>query len=331
MEILAGLAISCVLAYGGWQVMHGLRTPGDFASFIGALLLVYEPLKRLSNLNARLQEGIAAASRVLQIMDMPASIKNPATPHKIDRVLGNIEFKDVTFSYPNQKRPVLNQFSFKAKKGQTIALVGASGAGKSTIINLIPRFYDIDHGTIIIDGIDIKDMHTDDLRRQIALVSQEIALFDRTIFENIAYSETEISMDAVIQAAKDAAAHDFIEQLPDGYNTFVGENGVKLSGGQRQRISIARAMLKNAPILLLDEATSALDTDSERQIQDALSRLMKGRTTILVAHRLSTVIDADWIYVLDHGKLVEGGKHSDLLDQDGVYARLWKKQSNKKH
>lgn len=331
MEVLAGLAIAGVLAYGGWEVMHGLRTPGDFASFIGALLLVYEPLKRLSNLNARLQEGVAAASRVLQIIDMPPSIKNPDKPHVIDRLLGHVQFKDVTFSYQNQKRPVLNNFSFEAKQGQTIALVGASGAGKSTIINLIPRFYDIDHGTIFIDGIDIKDMHIHDLRHQIALVSQEIALFDRTIFENIAYSENNISMDQVIQAAKDAAAHDFIEQLPDGYNTFVGENGVKLSGGQRQRISIARAMLKNAPILLLDEATSALDTDSERQIQDALSHLMKGRTTILVAHRLSTVIDSDWIYVLDHGKLVEGGKHSDLLEQNGVYARLWKKQSSRKH
>ncbi|MDP3372350.1 MAG: ABC transporter ATP-binding protein [Candidatus Paracaedibacteraceae bacterium] len=331
MEILAGLAIACVLGYGGWEVMNGVRTPGDFASFIGALLLVYEPLKRLSNLNARLQEGMAAAARVLHILDMPPSIKNPETPQIVNRVSGNIAFKNVTFSYQNQKRPVLNNFSFEAKKGQTVALVGASGAGKSTIINLIPRFYDINQGAIFIDDINITHMHTNDLRRQIALVSQEIALFNRTILENIAYSENKISLDQVIQAAKDAAAHDFIEQLPDGYNTFVGENGVKLSGGQRQRISIARAMLKNTPILLLDEATSALDTDSERQIQDALSRLMKGRTTILVAHRLSTVIDADWIYVLDHGKLVEGGKHSDLLEQDGVYARLWKKQSSRKH
>ena len=330
MEILAGLAISCVIAYGGWQVMEGTRTAGDFASFILGLFLVYDPLKSLSNLNASLQEGLAATYRVFQILDMPPKIQNSDAPHTLTRVKGHIEFRDVTFNYQNQKRVVLNQLSFEAKPGQTIALVGASGAGKSTIINLIPRFYDIEQGDILIDGISIKELDIANLRKHIALVSQEIALFDRSIFDNIAYSEKSISMDEVVAAAKSAAAHEFIERLPEGYNTHVGENGVKLSGGQRQRIAIARAMLKDAPILLLDEATSALDTDSERQIQDALSRLMKGRTTVLVAHRLSTVIDADWIYVLDHGKLVESGGHQDLLKQDGVYARLWKKQSTSK-
>ncbi|MES2607484.1 MAG: lipid A export permease/ATP-binding protein MsbA [Pseudomonadota bacterium] len=330
MEILAGLAIACVMAYGGWEVMQKVRTPGDFASFITALLLVYDPLKRLSNLNARLQEGLAASYRVLQILDMPAEIQNIQHPRALKHVAGHIEFRDVTFNYQNQKRIVLNHLSFEAKPGQTIALVGASGAGKSTIVNLLPRFYDITQGEILIDGANIKELDIADLRKRIALVSQEIALFDRSIFDNIAYSEKSVSMDEVISAAKSAAAHEFIERLPQGYDTHVGENGVKLSGGQRQRIAIARAMLKDAPILLLDEATSALDTDSERQIQDALSRLMKGRTTILVAHRLSTVIDADWIYVLDHGKLVESGGHHDLLLQDGVYARLWKKQSTSK-
>ncbi|MDP4725068.1 MAG: lipid A export permease/ATP-binding protein MsbA [Alphaproteobacteria bacterium] len=330
MEILAGLAIACVMAYGGWEVMEKIRTPGDFASFITALLLVYDPLKRLSNLNARLQEGIAAAYRVTQILDMPPKIQNSDNPRTLTRVAGHIEFRDVTFNYQKQKLHTLDQLSFEAKPGQTIALVGASGAGKSTIINLIPRFYDITHGDILVDGVNIKELDIADLRKHIALVSQEIALFDRSIFDNIAYSEKAISMDEVVAAAKSAAAHEFIERLPNGYDTYVGENGVKLSGGQRQRIAIARAMLKDAPILLLDEATSALDTDSERQIQDALSRLMKGRTTILVAHRLSTVIDADWIYVLDHGKLVESGGHHDLLKQDGVYARLWKKQSTSK-
>lgn len=330
MEILAGLAIACVMAYGGWEVMHKIRTPGDFASFITALLLVYDPLKRLSNLNARLQEGIAAAYRVIQILDMPPSIKNCEYPRKIPQITGHIEFRNVTFNYQGQRRLTLDDLSFEAKPGQTIALVGASGAGKSTIINLIPRFYDIHQGDILIDGVNIKELDISTLREHIALVSQEIALFDRSIFDNIAYSEKSISMEEVVAAAKSAAAHEFIERLPNGYDTHVGENGVKLSGGQRQRIAIARAMLKNAPILLLDEATSALDTDSERQIQDALARLMKGRTTILVAHRLSTVIDADWIYVLDHGKLVESGSHIDLLKQDGAYARLWKKQSTAK-
>ena len=330
VESLGGLAIVCVIAYGGWQVMHHSRTAGDFISFIAALLLIYEPLKRLSNLNASLQEGLAAAYRVFQILDMPAKINNAQEPIIPTHVAGHIEFRDVTFSYQNQKRTVLDHLSFEAKAGQTVALVGASGAGKSTIINLIPRFYDITQGEILIDGVSIKELKLSALRQHIALVSQEIALFDRSIFDNIAYSETSASMDDVIKAAKDAAAHEFIERLPQGYDTHVGENGVKLSGGQRQRIAIARAMLKNAPILLLDEATSSLDTDSERQIQDALSRLMKGRTTILVAHRLSTVVDADLIYVLDHGKLVESGGHHALLQQDGVYARLWKKQSSGK-
>ncbi|MES2252225.1 MAG: ABC transporter transmembrane domain-containing protein [Pseudomonadota bacterium] len=330
MEILAGFAIVCVIAYGGWQVMKGTRTAGDFASFVFALFLVYDPLKRLSNLNSSLQEGLAASFRIFQILDMPPKIQNVENPRTLTRASGHIEFRDVSFDYQNQKRVVLDHLSFEAKAGQTIALVGASGAGKSTIINLIPRFYDITQGAILIDGINIKELDLGVLRQQIALVSQEIALFDRSIFDNIAYSEASATMDDVVKAAKNAAAHEFIERLPQGYDTHVGENGVKLSGGQRQRIAIARAMLKDAPILLLDEATSALDTDSERQIQDALSRLMKGRTTILVAHRLSTVIDADQIYVLDHGRLVESGGHHALLQQDGVYARLWKKQSSAK-
>ncbi len=349
MEILAGFAIVSVIAYGGFQVMHGTRTAGDFASFVFALFLVYDPLKRLSNLNANLQEGLAASFRIFEILDMKPSIVTPAEPYGVNRTQGEsefsgarnfsgepnfsgeIEFKDVTFTYPGQKRVVLDALSFEAKKGQTIALVGASGAGKSTIINLIPRFYDCAQGQILIDGVDLKTIDLSQLRQNIALVSQEIALFDRSIYDNIAYSETPTSMDAVIAAAKAAAAHEFIERLPQGYDTHVGENGVKLSGGQRQRIAIARAMLKNAPILLLDEATSALDTDSERQIQDALAQLMVGRTTILVAHRLSTVVNADRIYVLDHGKCVESGRHQDLLEQDGIYARLWQRQSSGKH
>ena len=330
VETLGGLAVVSVIAYGGWQVMHHTRTAGDLISFILALILIYEPIKRLSNLNASLQEGLAAAYRVFQILDTAPSIQNTSNAVVLPRVKGHIAFKDVAFSYHNNKRNVLSSLSFEAKEGQTIAFVGASGAGKSTIINLIPRFYDVTDGKILIDDMNIKDVDIHTLRQQIALVSQEVALFDRSIFDNIAYSDANVSLDDVINAAKAAAAHEFIERLPEGYQTFVGENGVKLSGGQRQRIAIARAMLKDAPILLLDEATSALDTDSERQIQDALAKLMKGRTTILIAHRLSTVVDADWIYVLDHGCLVEQGRHHDLLTSKGIYARLWDKQSKTK-
>jgi subfamily B ATP-binding cassette protein MsbA len=337
VEGLGGCAIVAVIAYGGYQVMHHNRTAGDFMAFLASLLLVYEPLKRLSNLNANLQEGLAATARVFHMLDQQPTIVSAENDNPLTDKKGHIVFKDVSFQYSKDTGrkssnkhsiDVLKNLSIEAKPGQTIALVGASGAGKSTIINLIPRFYDIMGGAITIDGIDIRDVSLADLRQQIALVSQEISLFDRSIADNIAYSEKAFSMDEIVDAAKRAAAHEFIEKLPDGYQTHVGENGVKLSGGQRQRIAIARAMLKDAPILLLDEATSALDTDSERQIQDALSRLMSGRTTILVAHRLSTVVDADWIYVLEKGQCVEQGRHDDLLIQNGVYAGLWQKQSS---
>lgn len=326
VESLGGVAIIAVIAYGGWQVMHHARTTGEFISFIGALLLAYEPLKRLSNLNANLQEGLAAAARVFEVIDTPPHIVDKEDAHSTDRVKGNIEFQNVSFNYPDGKL-ALDDVSLKIPYGKTIALVGSSGAGKSTFINLIPRFYDISKGSILIDGIDIRDLTLNSLRHQIALVSQEIALFDISIRDNIAYGFENATLDQITKAAKAAAAHEFIAKLPLGYDTIVGENGVKLSGGQRQRIAIARAMLKDAPILLLDEATSSLDTDSERQVQSALKKLMKGRTTLMVAHRLSTVVEADVIYVLDHGKIVESGNHQDLLNHDGIYARLWQAQS----
>ena len=326
VETLGGIAIIMVIAYGGWQVMHHNRTTGEFISFMGAMLLVYEPLKRLSNLNANVQEGLAGAARVFEILDTPASIVDPVNPLPLARSQGRLVFDQVSFSYTPEKKALLN-LSFTVEPGQTVAFVGASGAGKSTIINLIPRFYDVTEGCILLDNIDIRHVRLSDLRHQISLVSQEIALFDLTIAENIAYGCPKATFADIMAAAQAAAATEFITKLPQGYDTFVGENGVKLSGGQRQRLAIARAMLKNAPVLLLDEATSALDTDSERQVQMALKTLMQGRTTIMVAHRLSTVVEADHIYVLDQGQIQEQGNHQNLLSQGGIYARLWQAQS----
>lgn len=326
IESMGGVAIISVIAYGGWQVMHHSRTTGEFISFIGALILAYEPLKRLSNLNASLQEGLAAASRVFEIIDANSTILSPKNPRHPEKSQGYIEFEDVHFAYGPEKE-ALKGISFKAESGKCIALVGASGSGKSTIINLIPRFYDVNKGKISIDNVDVKDWELEHLRKQIGLVSQEIALFDLSVFENITYGCQNFSTQEVYNVAKSAAAHDFIQKLPQGYDTIVGENGVSLSGGQRQRLAIARAMLKKAPILLLDEATSALDTDSERHIQSALKKLMIGRTTIMVAHRLSTVIDADQIYVLENGQIIEEGSHQELLQLGKQYAHLWSRQA----
>ncbi len=326
VETLGGIAIILVIAYGGWQVMHHSRTTGEFISFMGAMLLIYEPLKRLSNLNANVQEGLAGAARVFEILDTPALIVDPNQPVSLEKAQGHLIFDHVDFCYGENKK-ALSDLSFVVQPGQTVAFVGPSGAGKSTIINLIPRFYDVTGGRILIDNIDIRHLKLSELRHQIALVSQEVALFDRTIADNISYGNPGATLQQIQQAAQAAAATEFIFKLPYGFDTFVGENGVKLSGGQRQRLAIARAMLKNAPILLLDEATSALDTDSERQVQMALKTLMKGRTTLMVAHRLSTVVDADQIYVLDHGKIQEQGSHQVLLALGGIYARLWQAQS----
>jgi len=326
VESLGGVAIISVIAYGGWQVMHHSRTTGEFISFIGAMLLIYEPLKRLSNLNANVQEGLAASSRVFTVIDTPPHIFDPKTPVPLSRAKGRVTFDHVTFRYVDGKE-ALSDINLVIDPGQTIALVGSSGAGKSTFINLIPRFYDVTNGSIMIDGEDIRHFSLETLRHQIALVSQEIALFDMSVRDNIAYGSPNATEADIVKAAKAAAADEFIMKLPKGYETFVGENGVKLSGGQRQRLAIARAMLKNAPILLLDEATSALDTDSERQVQSALKVLMKGRTTLMVAHRLSTVVEADIIYVLDNGQIAEKGNHTELLNHNGIYARLWQAQS----
>lgn len=323
METLGGVAIVIVILYGGTQVIAGNRTTGTFISFITALLLAYEPMKRLANLNANLQEGLASALRVFAAIDRKPIITDD--PHasilKVEK--GRIVLNDVSFSYINGKKALKN-ISLTIAAGQRIALVGPSGSGKSTLLNLIPRFYDVSEGSITIDGFDTREVSLKSLHSQVALVSQEVILFDDTVKANIAYGYggAEAPNEAIIQAAKAAAAHDFISQLPQGYDTLVGEQGIRLSGGQRQRLSIARAMLKNAPILLLDEATSSLDTDSERQVQTALNRLMEGRTTVVVAHRLSTVMDADMIYVIEEGEVTEQGTHFELLKNNKTYARL---------
>lgn len=326
VETLGGLAIITVIGYSGWQIIQNKQTPGDFISFIGALILAYEPLKRLSNLNATLQEGLAAATRIFELIDCKPSIvnaPNAVVPHFTN---GQVLFQNVSFNYPNHQTQVLQNISIHIPAGQTIAVVGPSGSGKSSLINLMPRFYDVTDGCITIDGFELKNLDISYLRSKIALVSQEITLFSGTIKENILYG-SQANDEQMIEAAVKASAHDFIISLPNGYDTLVGENGVKLSGGQRQRIAIARAMVKNAPILLLDEATSALDTQSEKQVQNALKNLMQGRTTIMVAHRLSTVMDVDMIYVLSHGKIVEQGNHKQLIKQGGLYAHLWSMQS----
>lgn len=321
METLGGLAVAVVIAYGGLQVIGGAIEPGAFFSFITALLMAYEPMKRLANLNANIQEGLAGVGRLFDLLDIEPDIVDRPGARTLDKVNGDISLTGVTFSY-DKINPALNGVDLTVPAGKRVALVGPSGAGKSTILNLIPRFYDIDSGAVLIDGIDVREVTMASLHASIALVSQEITLFDDTIRANIAYGRAGASEQEIVEAAKNAAADDFIRALPDGYDTMVGEQGVRLSGGQRQRLTIARAMLKNAPILLLDEATSALDTQSERQVQAALDELMSGRTTLVIAHRLSTVVDADLIYVIDGGRVIEHGSHAELLDRGGAYARL---------
>ncbi|CAA7617993.1 Lipid A export ATP-binding/permease protein MsbA [Magnetospirillum sp. LM-5] len=326
MEMLGGIAITVVIVYGGSQVIAladaDPNRAGAFFSFITALMLAYKPLKALASLNTNLQEGLAAAARCFEIIDTEPAIKD--RPDATDLVVreGNVRLEGVFFTYDGAKS-ALDGVDLEVPGGKTVALVGPSGAGKTTILNLLPRFHDVTDGRILVDGQDIRMVGMDSLRAKIALVSQDIVLFDDSIRANIAYGRFGATDEEIEAAAKAAAAHDFILSLPDGYDTVVGERGLNLSGGQRQRLAIARAMLKNAPILLLDEATSALDTESERQVQVALEHLMKGRTTIVIAHRLSTVVNADVIHVMDRGRVVESGDHNALLAQGGLYARLY--------
>lgn len=323
METLGGVAVAIVIVYGGYRVIHDNLDPGSFFSFITALLLAYEPMKRLANLNASLQEGLAGAQRLFDLLDTAPGIKDEADARALSvPVSGNIELADVKFSYV-EGQPALEHVTMSIPAGKTVALVGPSGAGKSTILNLIPRFYDIDSGTISIDGMDVRSATLESLYANISIVSQEVTLFDDTVRANIAYGRLSASEAEIEDAARHAAALDFINDLPDGFDTQVGERGVKLSGGQRQRLAIARAILKNAPILLLDEATSSLDTESERHVQEALDHLMRDRTTLVIAHRLSTIVGADLIYVIQNGTIVETGSHKELVAKGGAYEKLY--------
>lgn len=321
-EMLSGLAIVTIIVYGGHQVLAGTSTPGKLFSFITAFLLAYEPMKRLAKLNNVMQMGFSALERLFTMLDQPPLIQSRPDAAVLRADNPEIVVDNVTFRYLDGTEAV-SGLSFTAPAGQTVALVGESGAGKSTILNLIPRFYDVTEGAIRVNGQDIRDVTLESLRANMAFVSQDVAIFNDTIRDNIAYGSRHATDAEVIEAAKAAAAHDFIMELPQGYNTFVGENGVKLSGGQRQRISIARAFLRNAPILLLDEATSALDSNSERLVQNAIERLQKGKTTIVVAHRLSTIMGADMIHVMKGGRVIESGTHEQLIARNAGYARLY--------
>jgi len=330
MEALGGTAIAVVILYGGHQVISGVRTPGALFSFITALLLAYQPLKSLANLNASLQEGLAAAQRIFEVLDVEPTIRDMPGARSLRIGGGEIRFDNVRFGYV-PGIPVIDGLSLIIPACHTVALVGPSGAGKSTMLNLIPRFFDIDSGSIAIDGQNVRGVTIASLRSAIALVSQEVSLFDDTVRANIAYGRFGASAAEIEEAARAAAADAFIRELPQGYDTLVGEHGVRLSGGQRQRIAIARAILKNAPILLLDEATSALDSESERQVQRALNTLIRGRTTLVIAHRLSTIQGADLICVFDRGQIVETGRHPELLARGGLYARLYAMQFAEQH
>lgn len=326
-ELLMTLITAAVIAYAGWRSQSGGMTVGAFVAFVGALGLASQSLRQLANLQTVFAEGTSAARRLFAALDVEPEVREQAGAGPLPRSRGAIRFERVGFAYGRKGPPALSGITFEAHRGETIALVGPSGGGKTTILNLIPRFYDPTDGRVLIDGNDVKEVTLASLRDQIALVTQEPFLFDDTIRANIAYARPDASEAEIEQAARAAAAHEFIEALSSGYDTPVGEAGARLSGGQRQRIAIARAFLKDAPILLLDEATSALDTESEAQVQSALKRLMKGRTTILIAHRLSTVRGADRIYVIDKGRIVETGDHASLVKKrGGLYARLAKSQ-----
>jgi len=325
MELIAGIGSAFILWYGGMKVISGVMTPGEFGSFILALGMLYAPIRKLNSVNIEIQEGIAAAKRIFSILDTRPEIKEKPGAKELERVDGSFEYKDVWFSYGGDEY-ALRGISLQADPGSCIALVGESGSGKTTIANLLPRLFESTSGQILAGGQDIRDVTVKSLRDNIAMVTQEMVLFNDTIRANIAYGSTDASLDEVMQAARLANAHDFIMDMPDTYETIIGESGVRLSGGQRQRICIARAIIKNAPILILDEATSSLDTESEREVQSAMDKLMKGRTTLIIAHRLSTIIGADRIIVLNKGQIVEQGAHEELLNRDGYYTRLYNLQ-----
>jgi len=324
MEFLGGLGIAAVIFYGGYSVVKGTSTPGTFFSFLAAVLMLYEPVKRLANVNNTINQGIAGAERVFSIIDLVPDIKDKDDAIMLPPVSRGIDIENITFSY--EQTPVLKNITLSIKAGEVIAFVGMSGGGKTSLVNLIPRFYDVASGRILIDGYDIRDVTIQSLRGQMAIVTQQTILFNDTVRNNIAYGDIDRTDDEIISAAKAANAHDFIVKLPNGYDSNIGELGTKLSGGEKQRMSIARALLKNAPILILDEATSSLDTEAEIEVQDALDNLMKGRTTLVIAHRLSTIRNADRIIALVNGQILEEGNHEILMEKKGEYFRLYNLQ-----
>jgi subfamily B ATP-binding cassette protein MsbA len=327
LEALGGVAVAGVIAFAHWRISGGTNTVGDFVGFVTALLMAAQPMKSLGTVATSTLEGLAAAERIYELLDEKPSVVDRAGAKALVISTGEISFEKVEFSYGDAPdSPAVRDFSLTVPGGKTVALVGRSGAGKSTVTNLVARMFDVQSGRIAIDGQDVRDVTLASLRDAIAIVSQEITLFDDSISTNIAFGKLDASEADIIAAAKAAAAHDFIMAQPDGYRTVIGDHGMRLSGGQRQRLALARAILKDAPILLLDEATSSLDTESERLVQDALSRFTRNRTTLVIAHRLSTVQRADLICVMDEGRLVEMGTHGDLLARNGIYARLCQSQ-----
>ena len=329
VELVAAIGVTMIIWYGGNNVINGTITAGSLVAFLTYAVNISNPIKRLTRVIGNIQKALAAAQRVFMIIDMPEEIAESRDAKQLPEVSGKVEFQNVSFAY-NDKGNVITDLSFSVKPGEVIAIVGPSGAGKSTIANLLPRFYDVNKGDIKIDGHSVREVTLDSLREQVGIVPQETMLFNGSVYNNILYGRLDATKEEIEAAAKAANAHDFIMQLTDGYETKLGDRGVNLSGGQRQRIAIARAILKNPRIQILDEATSALDTESERVVQEALDRLMVGRTSFVIAHRLSTVKNADKILVLEKGNLVESGTHDELLALDGLYAHLYKIQYRNK-
>ena len=327
MELLGGITVALVLVYGSYRVVYYGADSGSFFSFIAALLIAYQPLKRLTEFTTKIQLGLLGVKRYHRFLDIKPKITDSEDAKKIQLLDAKIDFKNVSFFY-NENQDVLKGINLTVEKGQKVALVGRSGGGKTTIMNLVPRFYDVSSGEITINNENIKNFTLKSLRDNISFVGQDVVIFDTTIYKNILYGREDATAEEVFEAARKAHCFDFIDAMPDKFETLVGARGMRLSGGQKQRISIARALLKNSPILLLDEATSALDTESEQAIQASLQELMKNRTTIIIAHRLSTIINCDKIFVVDKGSIIEEGTHQDLLGKKGFYSYLYNLQFN---